>query len=88
MDLTYRRGIDGWLDDCIALTRPWGFELSALTTPVSVWYGPADVLGSRGQQEYLLGAIAGAQRRELHGGHVLDYGDLAAIYGWLTNPTR
>lgn len=87
MDLTYRRGIDGWLDDCIALTRPWGFELSALTTPVSVWYGPADVLGSRGQQEYLLSAIAGAHRRELHGGHVLDDADLAAIYGWLAKPS-
>ena len=36
MELSYRHGVDGWLDDCIALTRPWGFELSGLVTPISV----------------------------------------------------
>jgi pimeloyl-ACP methyl ester carboxylesterase len=88
MHWTYRRGVDGWIDDCIALTRPWGFELSALLAPVSVFYGPEDVLGSRGHQEYLLSAIATAQRHELHGGHVLDDEDLAAICGWLMRPSR
>ena len=23
MSLTYRHGVDGWVEDCIALTRPW-----------------------------------------------------------------
>jgi len=87
MGLTYRDGVDGWVDDCIALTRPWGFELSELTMPASVWYGPADVLSSRGHQEYLLSAIPGARRRELRGGHVLDGPDLAAIYAWLADPS-
>ena len=40
--LTYRDGVDGWVDDCIALTQPWGYSLSELTTPTSVWYGTAD----------------------------------------------
>ena len=83
MNLTYRHGVDGWIDDCIALTEPWGFDLSKLTTPTSVWYGPADVLASRAHHEYLLSVIPDAQRRELHGGHLLNDADLAAIYDWL-----
>ncbi|GIH96771.1 alpha/beta hydrolase [Planobispora siamensis] len=88
MRLTYRDGVDGWVDDCIALTRPWGFEVSTLTTPTSVWYGTADVLVSRDHHEYLLATISGARRRELRGGHVLSDRDLAAIYDWLADPLR
>jgi hypothetical protein len=33
--LAYRQGVDGWIDDWIAVTRPWGFALSGLTTPTS-----------------------------------------------------
>jgi pimeloyl-ACP methyl ester carboxylesterase len=88
MELTYRHGVDGWLDDCIALTRPWGFELSDLATPTSVWYGPADVLASRDHHEYLLSVIPDASRHELGGGHVLNAPDLAAIYCWLADPSR
>jgi pimeloyl-ACP methyl ester carboxylesterase len=88
MRLTYGHGVDGWLEDCIALTRPWGFELSELTSPTSVWYGTADSLGSRGHHEYLLSTIPGARRQELRGGHVLDAQDLAAIYEWLANPSQ
>ena len=87
MRLTYHDGVDGWVDDCIALTRPWGFDLPELTTPTSVWYGPADVLASQDHHEYLLATIPGAQRRELPGGHVLDGRDLAAIYDWLADPS-
>ena len=88
MRLTYRDGVDGWVDDCIALTQPWGFDLSELTTPTSVWYGTADVLASQDHHEYLLATIPGAQRQELRGGHVLNGRDLAAIYDWLANPSR
>ena len=87
MSLTYRHGVDGWLEDCVALTRPWGFGLSELTSPTSVWYGTADVLSSRDHHEYLLSTIPGARRQELRGGHVLDGQDLAAIYEWLANPS-
>jgi pimeloyl-ACP methyl ester carboxylesterase len=88
MDLTYRQGVDGWIDDCIALTRPWGFELSAITVPTSIWYGPADVLASREHHEYLQATIPVAQLHELSGGHLLREDDLAAIYGWLSTSSR
>jgi pimeloyl-ACP methyl ester carboxylesterase len=86
MRLTYEHGIDGWIDDCIAFTRPWGFELSAIDVPTSVWFGPEDALVSTAHQEYLLSTVAGAQRRLLHGGHVLDDQDLTELYDWLAHP--
>jgi pimeloyl-ACP methyl ester carboxylesterase len=88
MSQTYRHGVDGWVEDCIALTRPWGFEFSELTMPASVWYGAADVLVSRDHHDFLLSTIPGARRQELRGSHVLDGQELAAIYAWLARASR
>lgn len=85
MRATYTGGVDGWIDDCIAMTRPWGFDLSSIDVPTSVWYGPDDVLSPRAHAEHLTGAVANADRRELTGGHVLTDADLDAIYQWLLN---
>jgi pimeloyl-ACP methyl ester carboxylesterase len=85
MRAAYTDGVDGWIDDCIAMTQPWGFDLSAIEVPVSVWYGPDDVLSPRGHAEHLLSAIPDAERHELlAGGHVLTDPDLDAIYRWLS----
>jgi pimeloyl-ACP methyl ester carboxylesterase len=35
-------GLAGWVDDDVALLRPWGFEVSAIQVPVSVWHGGHD----------------------------------------------
>ncbi len=32
----------GWVDDVLALRRPWEFELSAIEAPVMLWHGGAD----------------------------------------------
>lgn len=37
-------GIWGWVDDDLAILRPWGFDVGAMTVPVLVWYGKTDVL--------------------------------------------
>jgi pimeloyl-ACP methyl ester carboxylesterase len=38
-----REKTDGWVDDVIALGRPWGFELSGIQAPVKLWSGSDDV---------------------------------------------
>jgi pimeloyl-ACP methyl ester carboxylesterase len=37
-------GVYGWVDDSLALTRPWGFDVSEITVPVLIRYGASDVL--------------------------------------------
>lgn len=39
-----RHGMDGWIDDTLALVRPWGFDLSAIVAPVLLWHGTDDEL--------------------------------------------
>jgi pimeloyl-ACP methyl ester carboxylesterase len=88
MRATYTGGVDGWIDDCIAMTRPWGFDLAEIAVPTSVWYGIDDVLVSRAHAEHLLAAIPHAEGRELSGGHVLDDRDFSAVYEWLASASR
>jgi pimeloyl-ACP methyl ester carboxylesterase len=35
-------GIDGWRDDDLAFMADWGFDVAAITTPMSVWHGEHD----------------------------------------------
>lgn len=37
-------GIAGWRDDDLAFTREWGFDVSTIGVPVSVWQGGQDLM--------------------------------------------
>lgn len=39
-----RGGVLGWVDDDLAFTKPWGFDLAEISVPVQVRYGVHDVL--------------------------------------------
>jgi pimeloyl-ACP methyl ester carboxylesterase len=39
-----RGGVWGWVDDDLAFTKPWGFDVSEIAVPVEVRYGARDVL--------------------------------------------
>jgi pimeloyl-ACP methyl ester carboxylesterase len=82
---SYADGVDGWIDDCISFTRPWGIDLARIKVPVSVWYGPDDVLCPRSHAEWLIAHIPNAVRQELPGGgHLLADDSLDSIYRWLS----
>ncbi|MGI5153049.1 alpha/beta fold hydrolase [Plantactinospora sp. CA-294935] len=80
--------VDGWVDDGLALIRPWGFELSSIAVPTSVWCGLSDVLRPPGHAEWLISHIPAAQRRELPGGHYLTGEDIGRVLRWLTDPAQ
>lgn len=76
-------GVDGWIDDCIAATKPWGFDPATIKVPTSVWYGPDDVLVPSSHGEWLLSHTPDAERHLLPSGHMLEAAELDAIYRWL-----
>ncbi|MBV9594479.1 MAG: alpha/beta hydrolase [Actinobacteria bacterium] len=76
-----RPGIDGRVDDDLAFTRPWGFRLSAITTPVSIWQGDADLMVPFAHGQWLAERIRGARAHLLAGeGHLsVTVGSLGAM---------
>jgi pimeloyl-ACP methyl ester carboxylesterase len=82
------RGIDGIVDDDLAFVEPWGFDVSAIGLPVSVWYGPHDTLVPTAHGEWLAGTIPGAQTFVMDGGHFAVYERLPELLAWLTEDSR
>lgn len=61
-------GFDGWVDDDLAFTRPWGFELASIMRPVTVWQGELDLMVPFEHGRWLARQVPGA-RSELVSGH-------------------
>jgi len=64
-------GVDGWLDDDLAFTRPWGFAPAQVDVPVSVWQGDADLMVPAAHGGWLAATLPQARPHLLAGpGHL------------------
>lgn len=82
------RSLDGFVDDDLAFTQPWGFDLTALSIPTAVWYGPHDTLVPAAHGEWLSRTIPGAEAVLLDGGHFAIYDCTGDLLAWLTTDSR
>lgn len=78
-------GVDGWLDDDIAFVSPWGFDLSEISNPVTIWQGATDLMVPLAHGKWLVSKIPNAQVNLVDGHGHLSIGDLALASGfaWL-----
>jgi pimeloyl-ACP methyl ester carboxylesterase len=85
-----RHGVWGWFDDDIELISDWGFDLSNISCPVTIWQGAQDRMVPLAHGEWLAAHIHGARANLLadhghlslaldHYGELLD--DLIASAG-------
>jgi pimeloyl-ACP methyl ester carboxylesterase len=63
-------GVGGWVDDDLAFTRSWGFDVSDVAVPVLVLYGAVDVLVPPAHGEWLASHVPGCIVKVEEGGHL------------------
>jgi pimeloyl-ACP methyl ester carboxylesterase len=54
-------GLDGWIDDDLAFTQPWGFSVQDIRVPVQIWQGEADRLVPWSHGQWLADRIPGSR---------------------------
>ena len=75
-------GTDGWFDDDIAFTRPWGFDLRDVKHPVSIWQGSEDLMVPTAHGQWLTKHVPNSSAHLLVGHGHLSIGKVACEIGF------
>jgi len=79
-------GVGGWVDDDLAFIHPWGFDVTAISVPVLVWYGRSDVLVPPMHGDWLAANVPGCLVKTDDTGHLSadPAANIAANARWLS----
>jgi pimeloyl-ACP methyl ester carboxylesterase len=76
---------DGWVDDNLAMVKPWGFDVAAIRVPVLLTYGRTDVLVPAAHGDWLAAHVPGAIAWvDDESGHLGADEQIEREYAWLT----
>ena len=80
-------GVDGWVDDNLAFTEPWGFDVEDIRVPVVLTYGRTDVLVPAAHGDWLAAHIPAAEAWvDEAAGHMGDDSTVEREMAWLGQP--
>lgn len=80
-----RPGVDGWVDDVLALYGlPWGFDPGDISVPVMLWHGGTDTVVPAAHTAWLAERIPGAESLiDPAAGHVGHFDATPDVLRWL-----
>jgi pimeloyl-ACP methyl ester carboxylesterase len=82
-----RESAAGWIDDAIALTSHWGFDVSTISVPVLLWHGERDVFSPVAHTRWLTERIPRAIGTILPGkAHFGALEVVPDVLSWLIRP--
>lgn len=78
-------GVGGWVDDDLAFTRPWGFDVASISVPVQLWQGRQDLFVPFSHGEWLAAHIPGVEAHLMEDdGHLtLAVDRVSSVHAWL-----
>lgn len=83
-----REGGDGWVDEVLALRRPWGFDPASIKVPVLLWHGADDVFSPASHTLWLARQIQRSVVAVQRGAaHFSAFEVLPSALAWVKDPS-